>query len=325
MDVGTIPATGTSVSRIINVKGSDLTQTLSVSVSGTGFSVTPSAIIASAANNGTSIVVTYTSSDAGSATGTLTIGSSEASVTVNLTASKIAAPTISITSLDAIEAEQDGASTYVQGTVSAENNSANITLSVEGNFELSLNRYTWSRTLTLDPTGEVFYVRLADTGTAGEYNGTVTATTGTVTAYADVQGTVNPKQVKIGDVNMDGEVDINDVTALISHVLGQVVDPFDSQAANVNGDNAIDINDVTSLISTVLGVQQNAAAADYWDAVPVQGGIMVDNHSGEMLEVYDMDAACCALIMSEGETFIDLPAGIYLVSGDTASRKVVVK
>ena len=89
--------------------------------------------------------------------------------------------------------------------------------------------------------------------------------------------------------------------------------------------HAIDINDVTSLISTVLGVQQNAAAADYWDAVPVQGGIMVDNHSGEMLEVYDMDAACCALIMSEGETFIDLPAGIYLVSGDTASRKVVVK
>ena len=146
-----------------------------------------------------------------------------------------------------------------------------------------------------------------------------------MTAYADVQGTVNPKQVKIGDVNMDGEVDINDVTALISHVLGQVVDPFDSQAANVNGDNAIDINDVTQLISTVLGVQQNALAADYWDAVPVQGGIMVDNHSGEMLEVYDMDAACCALIMSEGETFIDLPAGIYLVSGNTASRKVVVK
>ena len=325
VDVGTIPATGTSVSRIINVKGSDLTQTLSVSVSGTGFSVTPSAIIASAANNGTSIVVTYTSSVAGSATGTLTIGSSEASVTVNLTASKIAAPTISITSLDAIEAEQDGASTYVQGTVSAENNSANITLSVEGNFELSLNRYTWSRTLTLDPTGEVFYVRLADTGTAGEYNGTITATTGTVTAYADVQGTVNPKQVKIGDVNMDGEVDINDVTALISHVLGQVVTPFDSQAANVDGNNAIDINDVTMLISTVLGVQQNAVAADYWDAVPVQGGIMVDNHSGEMLEVYDMDAACCALIMSEGQTFIDLPAGIYLVSGDTASRKVVVK
>ncbi len=325
VDVGTIPATGTSVSKIISVKGSDLTKTLSVSVSGTGFSVTPSAIIASAANNGTSVIVTYTSSVAGNATGTLTISSSEASVTVNLTASKVAAPTISITSLDAIEAEQGGASTYVQGTVSADNNTANITLSVEGNFELSLNRYTWSRTLTLDPTGEVFYVRLADTGTAGDYNGTITATTGTVTAYADVQGTVNPKPLKIGDVNMDGEVDINDVTALISRVLGQVVTPFDSQAANVNGDNEIDINDVTALISIVLGIGNTAMIHGTWDAVPVDGGILVENYSSESLEVYDMDAACAAVIEPDSKTVVDLPKGIYLVSGETLSRKVVVK
>lgn len=325
VNVGTIAATGTSVSKTITVKGSDLTKALNVSVSGTGFSVSPTMISAGNANNGTTVTVTYTSSTAGNATGTLTISSSEVSVTVNLTASKVAMPTISITPPAAVQAEQNGASTYEQGSVSADNNSTNITLSVEGNFELSLNRFTWSKTLTLDPTGEVFYIRLADTGTAGDYYGTITATTGVVNAYADVEGTVTAQTFKPGDVNMDGEVDINDVTALISHVLGQAVDPFDSQAANVNGDNDIDINDVTSLISIVLGVQQNAAASDYWDAVPVQGGIMVDNHSGEMLEVYDMDAACCALIMSEGETFIDLPAGIYLVSGDTASRKVVVK
>ena len=325
VNVGTIPATGSSVTKMISVKGSNLTQALNVSVSGTGFSVSPTTISATNANTGTTITVTYTSSTAGDATGTLTIGSSEASVTVNLTASKIAAPTISITALERIEAEQDGASSYVQGTVSAENNSANIILSVDGNFELSLNRNQWSRTLTLDPTGEVFYVRLADTGTVGDYYGTVTATAGSLSAYADVQGTVTAKPFKIGDVNMDGEVDINDITSLISYVLGNAVSPFDTQAANVNGDNAIDINDITELISRVLGNSKSSVKTGKWDAVPVEGGILIENYGGEMLEVYDMDANCCAVMMCDGETVLDLPQGIYLVSGDTASRKVVVK
>ena len=324
VNVGTIAATGTSVSKTISVKGSDLSKALSVSVSGTGFSVSPTTISAANANAGTTVTVTYTSSTPGTATGTLTIGSSEASVTVNLTASKIASPTISITAISSIEAEQGSESSYVQGSVSADNNSANITLSVEGNFELSLNRYTWSRTLTLDPTGEVFYVRIADTGTAGDYYGSITATTGVVSAYADVQGTVIAS-FKRGDVNMDGYVDINDVTALIDHVLGKVVSPFDAQAADVYSDGAIDINDVTELIAIVLGLHQKKVAVGCWDAVPVQGGIMVDNRSGEMLEVYDMDADCYAVVMSDGETMIELPSGIYLVSSDTASRKVVVK
>ena len=325
VNVGTIAATGTSVSKTISVKGSDLTKALNVSVSGTGFSVTPTTISAANANTGTTITVTYTSSTAGNATGTLTISSSEASVMVNLTASKIASPTISITSVPAMEAEQDGVSSVVQGSVSADNNNANITLSVEGNFELSLNRYYWSRTLTLDPTGEVFYVRLADTGTVGEYYGSITATTGVVSAYADIQGTVTAKPFKIGDVNMDGEVDINDITSLISYVLGNTVSPFDNQAANVNGDDTIDINDITQLISIVLGASQSALKAGTWDAVPVEGGILIENYSGEMLEVYNMDADCCAVMMCDGETVVDLPQGIYLVSGDTASRKVVVK
>ena len=57
-----------------------------------------------------------------------------------------------------------------------------------------------------------------------------------------------------GDVNMDGEVDINDVTRLIDVVLGKNVE-YDAQAADCNvegGDNSVDINDVTALIDRVL-------------------------------------------------------------------------
>ena len=57
-----------------------------------------------------------------------------------------------------------------------------------------------------------------------------------------------------GDVNMDGDVDINDVTCLIDIVLGATVE-HDPVAADCNiegGDGDIDINDVTAVINRVL-------------------------------------------------------------------------
>ncbi len=56
-----------------------------------------------------------------------------------------------------------------------------------------------------------------------------------------------------GDVNHDNGVDISDVTALISYVLGNNTDNFCPICACVNSDNQIDISDVTALISFVLG------------------------------------------------------------------------
>ena len=57
----------------------------------------------------------------------------------------------------------------------------------------------------------------------------------------------------LGDVNHDNAVDINDVTAIISHVLGSVSEGYYCPiCANVDGNNVVDINDVTALISYVL-------------------------------------------------------------------------
>lgn len=325
LNVGTIAANATSVSKTITVKGSDLTQSLSVIVSGTGFSVSHTSLTAASVNAGTSVTVTYSSTTAGSATGRLTITSSEANVTVNLTASKEAMPVINISQVNAMEAEQDGESTVVMATVSADDNNEDITLAVEGNFEISLNRTTWSRTLTLDPTGEVFYIRLADTGTVGEYYGSLSATTSLASAYADVQGTVTAKPVQLGDVNMDGKVGIADVTALINYLLDSSVE-IDLVAADVNQDNKITIADVTALINMLLASSSGSMAMQRsWDAYPTTGGILCENYSGEQLEVFDFDGECCAVVTSQGFSTVELPAGIYIVATDDASRKVVVK
>ena len=57
---------------------------------------------------------------------------------------------------------------------------------------------------------------------------------------------------KKGDVNMDGIVNVSDVTALISYILGNEVSPFNESAAYVNDDSTVNVADVTLLISMVL-------------------------------------------------------------------------
>ena len=235
-----------------------------------------------------------------------------------------AEPSLAITSIPAITAEQDGESTVVSATVTSENNSENITLSVEDNFLLSLDKRSWSSTLTLDPSGEVFYVRLAATSAVGDFEGLVSATTGKASAYADVNGTVTAKPHLQGDVNGDGTISITDVTSLIDYLLNDGGSAVDPSAADVNGDHTVSITDVTALIDLLLSAPSSMSMM--WDAVPTAGGILVEHLSdGEVLEIYDMDAELRATVSKPGDQTVKLPAGTYVVAGDICSRKVVVK
>ena len=231
-------------------------------------------------------------------------------------------PTLSITAPDAIVAVQGGVSPVVTGTVSAENNTQSITLTVDGNFEVSLNKVNWASSITLDPTGENYYVRLKSTATVGNYEGSLTASIGSKEVFADVEGTVN---ARVGDVNKDGNVSISDVTALIDYLLGGDASSIDIAAADVNGDQNVSISDVTALIDMLLS-GSSTMNAPQWDAMPTTGGIYIENLSGgEVLEIYDMDGDLQGAVMTTGDSKVEMPAGIYLVSGDTRSRKVVVK
>lgn len=92
-------------------------------------------------------------------------------------------------------------------------------------------------------------------------NVTVTNAEGTTTiALADVQdmyfsndGSTTPVY-QLGDVNMDGDVNIADVTALIDYLLNGDDSVIDLTAANVNEDNSVDISDATHLIDMLLTV-----------------------------------------------------------------------
>lgn len=129
VNIGTIASDGTSVSKTIAIKGSNLTKQLAISVSGTGMSVSPSVVTAANANAGTSVTVTYTNTASGAATasGTLTISSDEVTRTVSLSASKQAqgvtyrtvSGTLSHCFINGLPAQVEDGGTY-SGTLSVD-------------------------------------------------------------------------------------------------------------------------------------------------------------------------------------------------------------
>lgn len=186
--VGTLEEGGeTSVSKEITVKGRNLTEDLTVSVSGTGFSVTPTTLTAAAVNAGTTVTVTYTHNRDVNATGTLTIGSDEASTTVNLTATYISHDPV-------LTAPENGATVDVgnnsgQGalkaiTVSGNYLTENLTVSVSGTgFRVS------PTTLTAADVNAGTTINVIYDGTNPEATGTLTISSGEVSVSINLTAT----------------------------------------------------------------------------------------------------------------------------------------
>ena len=56
----------------------------------------------------------------------------------------------------------------------------------------------------------------------------------------------------LGDVNEDGSLSIEDVSALINYLMGATITPFNTSAADVDGDGSVKVGDVSALINLIL-------------------------------------------------------------------------
>lgn len=69
--------------------------------------------------------------------------------------------------------------------------------------------------------------------------------------YYSVQ--IYKKKEKVIDVNMDGQLNISDVTMLVDYILGKNPNQCNVSDCDVNGDGVINISDVTALVDKILG------------------------------------------------------------------------
>ena len=92
---------------------------------------------------------------------------------------------------------------------------------------------------------------LIDAVAPGQTTVTVTSDSNGRLASCTFAVTVLPASMR-GDVNMDGHIAIDDVTALIDVLLGSVLANYDPAAADCDRDGSISISDVTTLIDMLL-------------------------------------------------------------------------
>lgn len=65
-----------------------------------------------------------------------------------------------------------------------------------------------------------------------------------------------------GDANLDGHVNIADVTAVDNYLLGQMSMSFSITNADVNGDGVVDKADVSAIVCIILGIPDHSGISD---------------------------------------------------------------
>ena len=121
--------------------------------------------------------------------------------------------------------------------------------------------YIWNSTVSSGGSSGFYWSRNLKTTGAGSHSLFFSSNSMSITDYSrgygqSVRAVRAPEgwgpQLLKGDVNGDGDVNVNDVTVLINYILGKNPTPFVEANANVNGDEGINVNDVTALINLIL-------------------------------------------------------------------------
>ena len=178
---------GTPVTQTINVQGTNLTSTVYVAVSGTGFTVDKTNITRTNANNGTTVTVTYSPTAVGNHTGTVTFTSNGAETkTVTLNGTAVGVPTITASPTTLSFNTTVGEPVTQTFTVTGADLTGNVSLAVQGTgFTIDKTSITRNQatngstvTVTYNPTA------------AGNHTGTITLTSaGAQTVTVSLNGT----------------------------------------------------------------------------------------------------------------------------------------
>lgn len=152
-------------------------------------------------------------------------------------------------------------------------------------------------------------------------NGIVTAIgVGEATITATLEGTEIKDTVVVtveatdGDVNNDALVDVADVTATASYILGDEVDPFIVAAADINADGKINVTDIVLLVNIILTQDDNDAQQAAINRVR-QNVNSNNSLSIEDFSIEEGETKQIAIRLDNVDAFTAFQADIYLPEG----------
>ena len=265
---------GETVTKTFTVTGSDLTGTVYLGVTGTGFSIDKTSINKNQATNGATVTVTYKPTTGGTHTGTVTLTSTGAQqVNVSLTGVATTTPTLAVnpTSLDF----QTTVGTPVTKafTLSAANLEGNVTLALQGD-EFAIDKTEIIPGAANNAAINVTYTPMA----FGTHTGTVTITSPnapTVTVALNGQADL----VKYAPVMLPANEDYINLTKFRADWTDQTLD--ENVASYTLEVSAKPVEPEVELLSTVLGTDFTGSSTGYyaitlpapWGGLNVRGGL----------------------------------------------------
>jgi hypothetical protein len=207
-------------------------------------------------------------------------------------------------------------SSYVY-TLSDRFNSSDVSVTIKrlANGSYRVIVYSTSNSRIKENEGELIrLVAMADRDlSAGEYEGKILSAKVSKTNGESVtvdQCTFNMviSRFSLGDVNVDGDVDVTDVMLVVNHILGNNLSVFHNEFADLNGDGVIDVTDVMLIVEVILDPE-----LAYAPAVPTRDGLSLKAEGDQTLVSlpFASDYSACQMTvrLSEGMRLIGVSGG----------------
>ena len=311
---------GESVTKTFNVTGTDLTGTIYLSVTGSGFEIDKTSITRSQATNGATVTVTYRPTTGGTHTGTVALSSSGAQqATVSLTGNATTTPSIAANPTALSFQTTVGTPVTKAFTLTTANLEGNVTLAVQG------EGFTIDKTNIIPGAANNAKVNVTYTPTAfGTHTGTVTITspnaepvTVTLNGQADI--------VKYAPVMLPADEAYINLTAFRADWTDQTIaENVASYTLEVSA-KAVEPEPEPELIASLSGTQFSGEQYYAVNLTAPWGGTNTRGHNNEIIYFrnnYDGDGSYGNITYTIPEGYENATFTMKITSGTSTEEAV---
>ena len=152
-------------------------------------------------------------------------------------------------------------------TANAERHDGNFTVTVKdaANGSILIACFSADKDVLTGSSGELIRlpIEVASTVTTSQQGslGNIEFTDVNAQAYrtADVDFTISIADYLMGDVNMNGIIDIGDAVCIVNYLVNKQNTTFNAALADLNGNNKIDIGDAVKIVNYLVGKTESLA------------------------------------------------------------------